>query len=218
MAQRDRRFSTVGAAVVASVFLTVALVACSTSSPGPDVVPLTQAEKEAKSSDSLRLEWDALKREYPEALMPEVERVRFVPPEEWAEAMAACLSTEGFPAEVTPDGGVQRQVAAGQAMASDIASYVCNAKYPMDPQYEVKLNESQLRYLYKYYNNSLVPCLEDEGFRIPRAPSLQVFIDSYGTPDAWTPYASLVGQPIVGWIELNDACPQNPDGLFGGLE
>ena len=51
-------------------------------------------------------------------------------------------------------------------------------------------------------------CLREQGVNVPRMPSRQAFIDSFGTSEPWIAY-SFVGEVSEDeWCRLNRACPQ----------
>ncbi|MHA6669748.1 hypothetical protein ACX3O0_12865 [Homoserinimonas sp. A447] len=152
---------------------------------------------------------DLLSR-FPDAVLGEIERIRFVTPEEWPEAIAECLTGMGFEATASADGGIEMSYANEQAEPAELAHYTCGAKYPVHPKYSQPLNEAQLEYLYDYYVNVLSPCLEGEDVSVADAPSLSSFLEA-DDAERWFPYNSVDRFSP----KLEEKCPQSPSGLHG---
>lgn len=152
---------------------------------------------------------------HPSASVPDADLVRFVLPSEWAEAIAQCMSDAGFQASAEPDGGVKyEEIPEAQGEAQSVANYVCSVQYPVDPTYARPLNEEQLDYLYWYFTNELIPCLEEEGHSVSTAPSRSTFIDQYDS-NPWSPYSDVAAVSDAAWLAINEKCPQMPAELFG---
>jgi len=156
-----------------------------------------------------------LHREFPDAVVPEVETIRFVALNEWPESNASCLREEGFSAEAGFD-GVATSAPPGQEEPFAIANYACALKYPINPRENIELNDDQVRYIYDYATQVMTPCLNAEGYDVPPAPSRETFIATYGQEGFWEPYG-LVAQATGGkeWENINRKCPQRPPHLFG---
>lgn len=152
----------------------------------------------------------ALQSSYPSADIPDVSLVRMVDMASWPEAMAQCLTENGFPSDVQ-DGGVRTMVAEGQDEAKAIASYRCSVEYPLDPKYEVSLTESQLKILYEYYTGTLTACLEGLGYFVSDPPSETVFIDRYNTSESWSPLVDIAdSMSPEQWTKANSGCESAP--------
>ncbi len=200
-----------------ALLFAASLVGCAPQerAPAPNVEPLSEAAREVAYRDHVLYERDRVEWLHPGAVIPDVERVRFVSATEWALAMAECMVGEGFQVTARPDGGIHAElVPPEQGEAQAIAFYVCSVRYPIDPIYLVPLAEDQMYYLYDYYVLELVPCLEAEGHAISEPPSWQVFRDGYLT-DPWSPYSDLPPSDEDDWIAINEKCPQQPANLFG---
>lgn len=150
-------------------------------------------------------------------MRPDVDLVRFIDPSEWAEVMVDCLVDQGVDAKVSNDGqgGFESQGVAGQEMSMEIARYVCDAKYPVDPSLTQPPTDAELDYLYDYFVDVLNPCLEREGIDVIEPPSRQAFKDSLQSPDSWSPYLAVGIPGQEEWTRLNRACPQSPPGFRG---
>lgn len=62
--------------------------------------------------------------------------------------------------------------------------------YPVHPRYRQPLTEKQIRLLYDYYVNRLVPCLQAEGYDVGPVPTWEFFLANY-KPIPWDPYRRL---------------------------
>lgn len=150
---------------------------------------------------------------YPEAAVPAHDRVRWLTPEEWAETIAECMTSSGFIASALADGGIQfGDIPEEQAEAQNVAYFVCQAKYPIHPEFQRGLSEGQLEALFHYFTSEVQPCLETHGVEVPPPPSVEVFIDSYAETGGWNPYQNAVGMNEEEWADLIAACPQRPHG------
>ena len=164
--------------------------------------------------------WDFVSGQVDGAERPDVEQVRLIDPFEWAQVQAQCMRDEGFTdVVVLPDGGIKPGAGNDQQQSAyALARYVCNAKYPIDPKYTAPLSEVQIRAVYDYFLNDLVPCLEDNGHSVPEPPSLEVFIETFAT-SRWSPYTEVFGSgssvPMDEYYRVSAACPQWPTDLVG---
>jgi hypothetical protein len=196
--------------------LALVLGSCSTEIPKP-IRPDTSAAALATQATADRERALAdLHREFPDAIVPEVETIRFVALTEWPEANASCLREEGYYAEAGID-GVATSAPPGQEEPFAIANYVCALKYPIDPRSNIPLNDDQIRYIYDYVTQIMTPCVHAEGYDVPPAPSRESFIATYNTDSPWN-YYELVGQATSSqeeWEFINRKCPQAPSDLNG---
>lgn len=148
---------------------------------------------------------------------PEVERVRFISEEERSEVQAQCLTNLGFPTTVQSDGSYQTNSTAEQDESLALASYTCELQYPVDLRYAQAFTRTQLKTIYTYYRDSLLPCLQGQGLDIGQLPSEETYVEGVTTGNApWTPYDS-VDLASVDVDALNKACPSMPasDVLYG---
>jgi hypothetical protein len=154
----------------------------------------------------------------------DIEPIRAVSPNEVGPVRGACLQHRGIDVTIGSDGsslyfqGIPQE----QQERLQEEQAICKALYPLDDAYSGPLNEEELGRLYDFYVGSLVPCLEAEGYSGFEPPSLDTYVESYGTESEWMPYTDI--------IHLVDAmsegkrqalfgnCPQAPSSeyLFGG--
>jgi hypothetical protein len=80
--------------------------------------------------------------------------------------------------------------------------------------------DEQVRVVYDYYVDTLVPCLEARGFEVGDVPTWEAFRSTW-VPDgsgglsagegSWAPYTLLIDViPPEEWDAVEAACPQNP--------
>jgi hypothetical protein len=186
-------------------------------SPGPEGEPSDQLPGDSQP------DWEALYLREVEELAQAFEQengvpppddtefVRFVEPTEYGEVHAACARDQGFGARGTFDGGTEYDVVPeDQGLALHEAIYRCQVAYPVHPQYHVPKTEVQIRVIFDYYVNELVPCLVAEGYQVPEAPSWETFLASYETSGQWFPYDVVGYSTEEDWQHVNRTCPQGP--------
>jgi len=192
--------------------LTLALTACGPTQLRPPELP--EYDVETQAAIDLQRNADEVLRQFPNAVLPEVERVRFVDLSEHNYAMADCLTAAGFTAVGYWD-SFETGAPQGQELPLALATYECQAKYPINPRVMVQLNDDQKRYLYEYYTQIMIPCLKTEGFDAPPAPSLQSYIGTYGQLGSWDPYGLVSVSTNEEWEAINKKCPQDSKELYG---
>jgi len=183
-----------------SLLVVLALTACSAPTPAPEV---EDAELQSQLDDA----WERFHSAHPDVERPAVEVIRTVSLEDVDGLVEACVSDEGFP---------NGEFAAGQEEALALAYYVCQTRYPLHTKYNRPWNDEKWGYLYDYFTNELVPCLEAQGYTPPVGPSRQVFIDTEQTGEGWWFPYEAVPDDVSGddWTRLNEACPQVPLGVY----
>jgi hypothetical protein len=167
--------------------------------------------------ESLDARWASIASLDPKAVRPETAIVRYVTMEEHFGLVADCVNEQGFAADLGADGGIRfGEVPKAQGTALNVAVYVCQASYPLEDKYTLPPTEDQLRRLYEYQANDSVACLTALGYTVSPPPSLQEFLDTFNTQDAWSPFAeALATATEEESIEANAACPQQPDDWWG---
>lgn len=191
-----RRIAKLTAAVVVCVLTATAAVACSGSGSDPQATETVGSTKDWTTTSD---QWMSLYREMLEFRAggagivdpPEVEIVRIVPIEEWAEAQVSCLAEEGFAASAHPGGAVEyADVPSEQGPLLNLAAYLCEAKYPYDVRRNEKLPEKQATAQYEFFKSTVAPCVESLGYEVSEPPSLQTWLSDYNaTGNAWDPIA-----------------------------
>lgn len=140
--------------------------------------------------------------------------VRWTNPQDWAPAVAGCLTDSGFPSTAHYR-SVDGKFATAQKHAYFVAYYLCTAKYTMYPYYDLPPSRAAASRLYDWTVSTLLPCITAHGYTFDPPPSREVFVEIAISGPAWTPYTdTLNGQldPKRGALEaLNVACPSTPD-------
>jgi hypothetical protein len=168
-------------------------------------------------------DWEALYDDYVEGLSQsfrdvngqpppdDAEFVRFIDVHEFGAVIAACIAEQGFDVRETFDGGVSfGDVPTDQALALAEASYRCEVAYPVHPRFTLPLTEEQIRVTYDYLVDELVPCLTEHGFVPEAPPTWETYLSTQSTETAWRPYDAVDAPTPTEWLEINEACPQNP--------
>lgn len=201
---------------LSAALLVAVLAGCADSVPEPPHLDVTPAQEAEQATIDLQRYADAVLVRYPDAVLPAVDRVRYITTSEWGQTIADCLNEEGFDATTSPDGGLGTEQIDAQDEPYLIAMYVCNAKYPLDPRQTLPLVDDQIRYLYDYYVKVATPCLEGMGFEVTDPPSQPTYIDSYRVGPSWRPYedAALRSSPEQ-WQQILTECPEAPPGVYG---
>lgn len=200
------------AALIISGMLALSLTACQVS---PEPTPTTAVPSPSASPQSVEDElWSGVVALYPAAVRPDVHFIRFVPVNEMASTQVDCLHDEGFlDVVLTPDNGVRiDEIPSGQEEAYYVAAYSCNVRYQVDTKANA-FTDQRIRALYAYYRDFLVPCLSAQGYDVPDIPSETTFVDGYMTT-GWTPYSVVQPATQDAWYDINDECPQWPDGFW----
>jgi hypothetical protein len=182
----------------------------------PATPPMSAEQKAAAYSAALDARWDDVSSQYPSAVRPSADRVRYVTPGEMPSIMAECISAAGFEATDTTDSDGPSFSASspdGQEQALAVAWYVCDAQYPVDPEYTQPLSADEIAFMYRYNSSVLLPCLRDLGLEVDDAPSQQSYVETFGTADGWYPYNEVYQLGRDAAAEASKACPQNPPGF-----
>lgn len=142
----------------------------------------------------------------------DAEFVQFVEEDEWGTYQAKCMQDQGFEAEASDDG---RSVGGDlppddQMDAHWQATYRCRIAYPLHPRFDVPMTDEQIRIVYDYFVDELVPCLEKEGYDIEPAPSWETFRSQWGTPESWEPHSSVRAPNRQEHLRIREDCPQRP--------
>lgn len=191
----------------------LALSGCTWGS-GPVSFPdPTEQEVEAVVAAQLDAEWEytGLGDRVPR---PEVEVVRAISSDEWAEVTAACMNEAGFAGyEAAGNALSAGEIPVDQLDADAYARYVCHAKYPSADAAQGVYGTAKLDYLYGYFARWLVPCLGFQGYEVDDVPSREEFVDLHGW---WNPYNSDVFRDLPAGEatdELQTRCPPVPEGF-----
>ncbi|MDN5771558.1 MAG: hypothetical protein L0H24_11770 [Microlunatus sp.] len=117
---------------------------------------------------------------------PKIDPLQWIYPEEVGTFRVPCLRAQGFQAWPSADGrGYKTDMGSvSQQEAYNLASYTCNAQYPLDPRADPSIwTRDQHTVVYQYLTDSLIPCLRRIGANPAEAPTLPVYLANPGT--AW---------------------------------
>jgi hypothetical protein len=208
--------------IVWPVIAVLALAACAaeTDPPPPEQAGMLSQEltavEEQIVSRYLDNAWRNVVSIHPDAIRPEVDRVRLIHQTDWTTIIPDCLAEMGH--HVEPDANGSWSVQGGPGSEPYfLAFYTCDAMYPVHPKYNAPMTDAKITQLYDYFLNSLKPCLEREGYTVPPAPSLQRFQETYRTDGGWLIYAGVADAAISmeELARINRVCPQVPENFIG---
>ena len=212
--------------VAASMVLAMGIALAATGCVSARIVPPAPTPGELTVSVAARLDqaWyntglDGLVKR------PTVETLEAVDDDDGFFQLAACLGSRGYAGFGMSDGpeGVQLQPISTdlptQQMQLDF--YLCFAASPtLRQDTQPVLSGAQLQYLYDYYQESVIPCLEVAGIHVDSVPTRDAYAsDPYGT---WTPYQPQVFTTGLTYDEAVERCgdphagflPERPQGGF----
>ena len=115
--------------------------------------------------------------------------VTFVKRGEWGSAVELCMEKSGYTG-YTGQGDSLMWTGSDTREGEEFARLVCMSTWQGDPQI---LSAAQLGYLYDFYRESTVPCLELAGLEVLDPPSRAEFVESGGW---WSPAASVSGDDL----------------------
>ena len=181
---------------LAAIGIAILLSGCSAAAeeapPPPSSVSPSELNKIAE--DSAAAVAAEFQTRYPDLVLPDAKRIKFVTPEIWPSVFASCLKDQGFEATVGKDGGVETlTLPPEQKQPYDLAVFMCHQEYPINPEYAVPLSASQIDYLYSYVSGSLTHCLTRSGVQVSDPPTKQKFQEMYEAGSSWTPYQDIRG-------------------------
>jgi hypothetical protein len=198
--------------VLAALLVLVALTGCSTATaPAEGLDDAGLAELKQYASD---LNWAFTG--LPDSERPAPLAATVVSPENWTTAYVTCMNAEGFDNyESFGDGSFT----VGDGSFTDppdaevIAQYRCNLAIEVEGQYDGMMNVDQLAYVYDYYQEVLVPCLETRGYHVQDPPTREEFVRTWG---GFHPYYSVAPNEQHQFIadsRVPQLCPPMPAGV-----
>lgn len=152
----------------------------------------------------------------------EADLVRWVDLHEWSTVQANCLSEHGFSVEPNPQGGINwGEIPPEQAQAQRLAAAQCEARYPIDPRFNMQLPLRRAENQYAFLVETQMPCVERAGYVVSAPPSKQTWLEQYYTTgSAWDPFveaAEQSGPGTEGLDSLYQACPPTSDAVYPPL-
>lgn len=179
----------------AAALVAAALVLSSCASAPP--VGLSEGELDAYHATLLDQVWanTALEGIVDRPAVPVVSTLRS---NDWLKQVYTCLgerSVDEFGLVYGSDSGFGIISADGRTQPSEtdqLSFYICTARYRLDAvdafADQPLWSRAQLDYIYDYYAEWAVPCLLQNDFTVPYAPSREEFVDSQGR---WSPFGAV---------------------------
>lgn len=124
-------------------------------------------------------------------LPTDVRFVSYVTRDEKLRLSTGCLREAGV--ERRPDS----DSSAGERGTYELALYRWHVMYPLHSRYR-PFTEQQIRTLYDYYVDQLLPCLHAEGQDAGPAPSWEYFVANFDTGQQWNPYLRVRPKSSIG--------------------
>lgn len=87
-------------------------------------------------------------------------------------------------------------------------TYRCRISYPIHPRFQLPPTDQQLRVIYDYFLDELIPCLRNEGYELSPPPSFETFRAEW--PNTWDPYVELPEPKGFKKDEVLQKCPPRP--------
>ena len=124
--------------------------------------------------------------------------------EERAQLLATCLNDKGWATEIGADGGVSVEYPSDQE-----AQHLSDAEGCITTLQLNRIAQPSGAQLEAHYANLLAAqrCLEERGYKTPKAPDRSAFVASGGT---WSPFWALPNGTAEELAQIERACPQ-PD-------
>jgi hypothetical protein len=202
------------AAIAASVSLLM-------TTPRADVpAGITASQRQAATMDNLDARWSALTSGVG-LERPRIAIVRYTNYLDVGPTVAACLNRDGYGVRWTArDGIVSQPLRLKDQFPYQRARFLCESQYPEDPAELGYLSQQQARYLYDYWESSLIPCLRSQGVTVADiAPIADFRSGDQLVGPALNPYSHVLSAPkgmVVAM--LYGRCPPFPAALYGAPE
>jgi hypothetical protein len=143
----------------------------------------------------------------PDDPRPAVERIRVISPTEAQTVYRQCMVDAGY----EKFNVITASIYGGASTEQRVAIYTCTAQYPTPPSSYGLFSQAQLSFLYDYYVEVTVPCIESSGVAVTRMPTREQFVQPPGYPfETWVPYRELEGD--LGYLATTK-CPYVPEGF-----
>ncbi|KJL22967.1 hypothetical protein RN51_01713 [Microbacterium oxydans] len=205
--------------IAAALIVLLPLAGCSASEESIDEMPkppvMQSAERDSQLQAAQEQAEGLFHDRFPDQPVPEASLIRAVAPSEWSETTATCMTEAGFESHVKSGYVETASFPAEQELAQAIAVYQCRVAYPIDPAYQQPYTAEEATYLYRYLVDTVVPCLDGEGYTVPDVPSEGTFEEQLNSGQEWNPFDSLDPGSEEKYMALMGACPAKPAGFRG---
>ncbi len=190
------------------------LAGCVAAAPPP--AGITPAQRAEATKQDLALRWSTLTDGNPEFPAPKVVIVRYTNYLDEAQTIAACLRRSGYPKAVATASGdvIDTTLTPPESFPYNVAKYVCEAKYPVDPLELGYLSDAQEEYLYSYWQNETIPCLRGQGVTVAALPPIAQFGEGYEDVGTMNPFTHLSAADQRDAARLETQCPPYPGQLY----
>lgn len=130
----------------------------------------------------------------PADILPEVDLIRSVSPEEQLGVFGDCMDQAGFPSR--PDGqALVFNVPEDQRQSHGLAKYVCTGQYPVDQRYTTPLTDEQWQAVYDFQVATTLPCIRNLGYDVSDPPTLRSYLES-DDATRWDPIGEVEPQVL----------------------
>ncbi|GAB2461092.1 hypothetical protein HD599_001105 [Conyzicola lurida] len=142
-----------------------------------------------------------------------VAREEAIAEDTWAATYVQCMADSGYTNYKAEQGGYSAwSEGTGPSVEEQVASYVCQIRFPWAADPRFVLSDAQREYVYTYYAGFLIPCLEIRGHAVVDVPSRDEFLDI--EMGVWNPYYVVeLPRDRADDERLRAECPEMPVGL-----
>ncbi|WP_127130265.1 hypothetical protein [Georgenia sp. SYP-B2076] len=147
---------------------------------------------------------------------PDVDVVRWVNPEDASDIAVECLRDAGFPVKQEADGYSYGSNEEDQQDAYFLASYVCNARYPVRLDIDRPLSDEELDAVYAHLEDVFLPCAAEHGYAGLSTPSREEYARAMQGETLDPVYLQLTREHHLTGSELErllERCQLRPPGL-----
>ena len=198
-------------ALLAAAAIVLALAGCSAVRPPQPGL----TDTELSNYYELRADTEWADTGLPDELRPPALPVQVVSGEEWGDVLADCMNDAGYDNYAGLGGGLSSYYVArpfDEAQAEVATLYSCQSAVRLDSDADYLLNPAEVEFLYDYYEQVLVPCLEVHNVQLNDAPTHAKFVE---TNAGWNPYYSVSPDsfPLLAEGTVLVDCPGMPPGM-----
>ncbi len=181
-------------------------------------VPLPPDPTSRDTDELLTMQLDAVWDDtgLDDSLRPEIQPERATDSALLGPTFARCMMDRGWTAYFADETSANwRAMSEARSDEERLDWYACYASLPMS---DVGGLGSVARYdfVYDYYQQTLIPCLEGHGFHVFQAPSRNEFRTRTGidgmffVPFVWNPYYAVPDFSATGSLRVAEECPPQP--------
>lgn len=146
---------------------------------------------------------------------PDASLVRWVKPDDWAQAQVDCMTEQGFSSSVHQGGVQYPDVPPEQAKSLTIAAYTCAVSFPVDPRIHLPWNREQSERQYRHLVGTVMPCVRSLGVPVEEPPTFEVWYAERTTDSrGWNPYQGIAQFDVAGLARAHDRCPFTAPDLY----